>query len=223
MIIVPVGRRLKSSTIQTQKLVVDCEGGQFVSKEDGYGFVIPSGALDKAVTITHGIVPFGRLECHFPEQIVPVSNIVLICPDQRCDPIFRVEISSQHCLTLDLTNPENLKEIVLLKANHCKNMDENCMLKFKSVQGAKIYPSQNPDELTAQVRHCCAFCFGVKTQQDCDRAVRFYIIEIQPKNIRNSSWRVEYCLSYTFPTCMEVYYIIYSKKILNSFIYLCRN
>ena len=140
LLTVPAGRKLtKSSTIQTQKFIVDSDGGKFISEKDGYGFVIPNGALDIATTITHGIIPFGNVACHFPEEIVPVSNIVLICPDQKCDPIFRVEISSQHCLNLDLTNPENLKEIVLLKANHCKKVDENCVLDFESVQGAKIY------------------------------------------------------------------------------------
>ena len=209
-ITVPVSRNsAKSSKIQTQKFVVDSDGREFISKNDDYGFIIPSGALDKATTITHGLIPFGEVACHFPEKITPVSNMMLICPDQTCDPIFRVEISSQHCLNLDLTNPDNLKDIVLLKANHCKKLDKTSVLNFNPVQGAKIYPSQDLRKLTAQVSHYCAFCFGIKTQEDTDHAVRFNIVEIKPKSNRKNNWRVDYCLSYVFETCMEVNYIHY--------------
>jgi hypothetical protein len=114
---------------------------------DGYGFVIPSDILNKELTIIHGIIPFGKVACHFPEKIVPVSNILQIQPDQKCSSIFMMKISFQHCLNLDLTKPKNLKNIVLLKAHHSDKVDENSQLHFEVVKDAKIYPSQNLHEL----------------------------------------------------------------------------
>ena len=208
--VAPIGKKSsKSLPIETRKFVAGSEGGKYVSEKDGYGFVIPSGVLDKDLTITHGIIPFGKVACQFPEQIIPVSNIALICPDQECNPIFSMEVLFQHCVNLDLTNPDKLKGVVLLKANHCdssKMMDGNYQLNFEPVEDAKIYPSQNPHELTAQVRHCCAFCYGTDiSQKDTDLAIRFNLVEIKPKTIRESCWRVDYCLSYVFQTCMEVF------------------
>ena len=204
--IAPIGRKLhKSSTIiQTQKFVVGNEGGEYVSEQNGYGIVIPSDVLSKDLTITHGIIPFGKVACHFPEQTVLVSNILQIQPDQKCSSIFMVQISFQHCLNVDVTDPKNLKNIVLLKAHHSDSVDENSQLNFEIVKDAKIFPSQNPHELTVQVGHCCAYCIGTDiSEEDTSLAIRFYLVEIKPK-ITESRWIVEYCLSYIFDTCMMV-------------------
>lgn len=204
--------------------MVGSEGGEYTSKTDGYGFVIPSDVLSKELTITHSIIPFGKVACHFPEKIVPVSNILRIQPDQKCSSIFMVKISFQHCLNLDLTDPKNLKNIVLLKAHHSDKVDGNSQLHFEVVKDAKMYPSQNLHELIVQVGHCCAYCIGADnkiTEKDTSLAIRFYLIEIKPKNITESRWNVEYCLSYIFDTCISVIAITIINYSVNLKFYLC--
>lgn len=186
--------------------MVDKEGGTYTSKKDGYSFVIPSDVLSKELTITHGIIPFGKVACYFPEHTVPISNILQIQPDQKCSSMFMVKMSFQHCLNMDPTDPEILKDIVLLKACHRDNVDENSQLNFEIVKDAKIYPGQNLHELTAQVGHCCAYCLGKYeiSEKETSLAIRFYVVEIKPKNITESRWNVEYCLSYIFDSCEMV-------------------
>ena len=65
--IAPIGRK-SSTVIQSQKFVVGSEGGEYASKMDGHGFVIPSDVLSKELTITYGIIPFGKVACHFPKR-----------------------------------------------------------------------------------------------------------------------------------------------------------
>ena len=178
--------------IRAGKLVVGSEGGKYLSEKDGYSFIIPRGVLDSDVTITHGIVPFEEVCLYeFPEGIMPVSSIVSICPDQSSKRIC-LEVSLQHCV--HLKNPESINTIVLLKAHHddvMKSIDKSHRFKFQKVN-AKIFPSQNPHELTAQVTHCCAFCFGsYVTEKDTDDAIRFNLIEIKPNVTNENCWTVE--------------------------------
>ena len=136
---------------------------------------------------------------------MPVSSIVSICPDQRSKCIC-LEVSLQHCV--HLKNPENINTIVLLKAHHddvMVSMDKSHRFKFQKVN-TKIYPSQNPHVPTAQVTHCCAFCFGsyYVSEKDTDDAIRFNLIEIKPNVTNENCWTIEYCLSHVFETCMGV-------------------
>ena len=186
--------------------MVGSEGGEYISEKDGYSFIVPRGVLDSDVTITHGIVPFEEVsQYEFPEKIIPLSSIVSICPDQSQE-CFSMEISFQHCI--NLKNPEDTDAIILLKAHHddfVESMDKRRWFEFQKVKDANIFPSQNPNELTAHVTHCCAFCFGsYVTEKDTADAVRFYLIELKPNVTNEKCWKVEYCLSHVFETCMGV-------------------
>lgn len=193
-----------------RKFVVGEEGGQWSSDTRNYSFAIPRGVLDSDMTITHGVIPFGQVSLQFPENIIPVSIIVSACPDQ--EHLIPFEISLKHCLSLDLSNPENLNSIVLLKANvhrngSLENDEKDKHFKFKVVKDAKIRPRE--DLLSANVAHFCAFCFGTYiTEKDTNDAVHFYLIEIKPKVIKWSTWNIEYCLSYVFDTCKSVCIIV---------------
>ena len=192
---------------QMRKFVVGSEGGKYTSVSDGYSFVIQRGVLKSEISITHGIVPFEKCSLQFPDGIMPVSKLISLCPDTDC--MVPLELSLQHWLDFDPQNTESLKPLVVLKAHHdriTKDMDGTPQMDFEIVEDAKIIPSQNPKELTIQVAHFCAFCFGSRiTQKDTNEAVRFYLIELKPKDKSKGSWMVEFILSYVFvDTCIKV-------------------
>ena len=199
------------------KSVVGSEGIKYTSTKDGYSFVIQSGVLGNEITITHGIIPFEECSPNFPEGIMPISNIILLCPDKEC--MIPLELSLKHWVDLDPQNPDSLKPFVVLKARHnsiTKDVDGTRQINFEVIEDAKIIPSQYPKELTIQVAHCCAFCIGSYiTETDTNAAIRFYLIELKPKPKQDQiRWKVEYCLSYVFDTCMQV---IMTTKILSTF------
>ena len=163
----------------------------------GYSFITPRSVLDSDVTCNH------TWHCSFWRNLfirIPRRNHASFQYTAHC-----LEVSLQHCV--HLKNPESINTIVLLKAHHddvMESMDKSHRFKFQKVN-AKIYPSQNPHELTAQVTHCCAFCFGsYVTEKDTDDAIRFNLIEIKPNVTNENCWTVEYYLSHVFETCMGV-------------------
>ena len=148
----------------------------------GYSFITPRSVLDSDVTYNH------TWHCSFWRNLfirIPRRNHASF---QYCINLsrskFKVYLFGGFTPTLcSSENPESINTIVLLKAHHddvMESMDKSHRFKFQKVN-AKIYPSQNPHELTAQVTHCCTFCFGsYVTEKDTDDAIRFNLIEIKP-------------------------------------------
>ena len=178
-----------------ERVTFDSKGGHNLNKQHGITLQVPQGAVREGTQVTVEIGIFLSCPVPLPAGTRPVSPLLTMCVtnDHYYQFLKPVEVNIPHCL--DITNKfdeENI-EIQFLKMSHGSQL-------FDKADGKAMFSSFNG---TLKTDHFCVFCIVANKQTVDLSRVNYRLLKVIPKSTA-SRWKVRYCVTYFFPTCLRV-------------------
>ena len=180
--------------------VLQCEdsGGTFTSKPHEVGLYIPEGAVDPnfSLNLEFGVTLHGPFVFAKDAKMKPVSPIVWLSVQE--------ELPFNRHIELTLPHPIDCSE------------DPSILAFYKAQKKGRKYLFQrmrNPgfgiDRGIGKVQTKLSkgpylICIAARATQDLVNKTNYCIIKAMPKSTDEPLWKVQFCVSFFLPTCIEV-------------------
>ena len=181
-----------------ERVTFDSNGGSYYNKQHGIGLHIPPEAISTSENITIEIGVSLGCPILFPTGTKPVSPLLAMCVVENHNYQFlkSVEVKLSHCLDVNGTNDEEDLGIHFVKSTH----NLSC---FSRADGEATF---SPSEGTLKTKHFCFFCIVANKEKTNLSKVNYRLLKVVPKSrsVTSFRWKVRYCITYFFPTCLRV-------------------
>ena len=171
-------------------------GSVYHSVDHGVTMVIPEGAVLSPTKMWLAAALYGPFV--FPSGHVPVSPIVWLQSDV---PLLKpAMLRMPHCLTV--ANEQERQKLMFLTGDDIleDNLHPSVSLRPDSRQGTFTPRSSYA---SIEIKHFCFECITCISQSLLEHC-RYCITEVLHDMYLSSQWKVEYCVTYSLPTCLKV-------------------
>ena len=182
-------------------ITLTSEGKVIMNDKEGISIHVPDGAIPvgKRLSTEVGSAMYGKLS--FPEGMHPVSSILWICPQEEMDLLKPFKITLPHTVKYE----EGVTDLVFLKACHKEFSGVSKLttmtFKFEEMNHHERFEFNEVNGSVFTKQFCC-ICIAQKVPQPGTK--RYLLFHAQPRNRKSSKFSIEYCITYTLPTCVEV-------------------